>query len=358
MRARSFSLALVVVAAQLVACRSATEAVIAPDAAPTTSASSASASSEPPAAPPPYNLAADLAARAAAARVLFPASQYPALVTHVEADVFLLVSPQGPAMLAAGATQLRRGLAFYYDGHSGPTDPSPPFAKHADRALTVILFASRQPFIDFARTQYQTDAGNMLGFFRRTPREIVISGHDGLGTLLHEIVHSFPETRDLPLWMDEGLGSLFEQPLFDADGTMHGASNARNLLLRDALRRGSKGEPPPGISRLFGMTAHQFKGGSPRAADGGTDEAAKGAAEAMSYATARAFCQWLDAKPRQKLWQFVHAWRDERERAGKEAGDAASARDVDGRAAFAAVMAGPPEAFDEEWRAWVMGKER
>ena len=72
---------------------------------------------------PPYDLPADLALRATTARSLFSPSAFPAYATRLEGSVYLLISPQGPAMLSAGADELRRALRFYYDGHSTPSDP-------------------------------------------------------------------------------------------------------------------------------------------------------------------------------------------------------------------------------------------
>jgi hypothetical protein len=54
------------------------------------------------------------------------------------------------------------------------------------------------------------------------------------------MVHPFIDAnfRDAPLWFNEGLASLFEQPI-DVGGHMHGATNWRLPGLQAALRRGT-----------------------------------------------------------------------------------------------------------------------
>jgi hypothetical protein len=301
--------------------------------------SSASASSAPEGPAPPYDLPADLASRTAAARSFFPEVPPALFSTRVVGDTFLLISSEGPAMLAAGAAQLRRALAFYY---------SVPFARHADHAVSVYLFATRRAFLDFARSHYDVDASRLYGFFRRTPHDLVVSGREGLGTLTHEMIHPIIEADfpRAPLWIDEGIGSLFEQPVFSPDGTMHGQSNRRYARLQKALSAGvDGGEPAPSLVTLFAMSTHEFRGGNPIAGDGGIDRGAKEQSELLHYAMARSFCQWLDSRHR-ALWRFYHAWRD------------GFAGDPTGELAFAAVMKSTPAALDGDWRAWVLAQPR
>jgi hypothetical protein len=302
---------------------------------------------------PPYDLAADLALRASTARSLFSASAFPAYATRLEGSVYLLISPQGPAVLSAGADELRRALRFYYDGHSAPSDPSspPPFARHPDHAISVYLFATRAAFVDFSTHEEHTDPDRpvtLYGFYLPSPHVLVLSGQEVLGTLHHELIHTIVPAADfpgIPRWMNEGLASLFEQPTFDPDGTMHGQSNKRYEVLRRALSGDAGATTParPSLEALFAMSNHEFVGGSPLTPGGTLDEAAKGAAELMHYAMARSFCQWLDARHK-KLWAFYHAWRD------------GFASDKTGEKAFAGVMGGSPAELEVDWEGWVMGR--
>jgi hypothetical protein len=317
-----------------------------PDALPIASSSSSSPA-------PPYDLPADLVLRATAARDLFSRSAFPAYATRLEGSVYLLISPQGPAMLSAGADELRRALRFYYDGHSTPSDPSspPPFTRHPDHAISVYLFATRAAFVDFSVHHESVDPDHpvkLLGFFAPSSHDLVISGQEGLGTLEHETIHTIVPAADfpgVPRWMNEGLASLFEQPQVVADGTMHGQSNARYAVLQRALS-GDAGAMParPSLVGLFAMSNHEFVGGSPLTSEGTLDEAAKTAAELLHYGMARSFCHWLDSNHHRKLWYLYHAWRD------------GFASDRTGEKAFAAVMGGSPAALEADWEAWVMAQ--
>jgi hypothetical protein len=295
----------------------------------------------------PYDLPTDLATRTATARGFFPASTYPAYATRLEASVYFLISPQAPATLSAGVDHLRRALRFYYDGHSTPGDASspPPFARHADHAVSVYLFATRHEFVEFSRRAFEVDVDHpvLYGYYRPSERVIVLSGQEGWGTLNHEMIHPIldSDAPKLPRWMNEGLASLFEQPAPDADGvTMHGRSNERYRVLQRALAADAGAGTVPSLAALFAMSDHEFVGGSPLTAEGKPDRAAKDAAEHLHYGMARSFCQWLDSK-HHKLWAFYHAWRD------------GFATDRTGEKAFAATMSGPPAALDGDWAAWV-----
>jgi hypothetical protein len=297
----------------------------------------------------PYDLAADLSRRTDEARALFPRSAYPALATRVEGTVYLLVAPQGPAMVSAGAHELRRALRYYYERPSTPGDASspPPFARRPDHAVSVYLFATRAAFPDFARHEgVDPDHPVVLyGFALPEQHELVISGQEGLGTLQHETVHTMVPDADfpgIPRWMDEGLASLVEQARFDPDGSMHAQSNGRYLVLQHALRADA-GPARPSLAALFAMSNHEFLGGSPLTPEGKRDLDAKTAAELLHYGTARSFCQWAFAE-HHALWAFYHAWRD-----GFD-------RDPTGEKAFAAVMGGSFAALEADWEAWVMAQ--
>jgi hypothetical protein len=301
----------------------------------------------------PYDLAGDLALRAITARSFFSRSAFPAYATRLEGSVYLLISPEGPAMLSAGTGELRRALRFDYDGHSTPSDETspPPFTRHPDHAISVYLFATRAAFVDFSVHHESVDPDHpvkLLGFFAPSSHDLVISGQEGLGTLEHETIHTIVPAADfpgVPRWMNEGLASLFEQPQVVADGTMHGQSNARYAVLQRALS-GDAGAMParPSLVGLFAMSNHEFVGGSPLTSEGTLDEAAKTAAELLHYGMARSFCHWLDSNHHRKLWYLYHAWRD------------GFASDRTGEKAFAAVMGGSPAALEADWEAWVMAQ--
>jgi hypothetical protein len=127
-----------------------------------------------------------------------------------------------------------------------------------------------------------------------------------------------------PIWLDEGIASLFEAPVMPRPGEIHGTKNWRLPRLRAALGS-NKERDLARLDVLFGMSDERF-----RDAD-----------ESLHYAMARYACQWLDE--RGKLWAFYRAWRDD------------AAHDPTGEKAFATIVGETPRAADEAWATWVRG---
>ena len=77
----------------------------------------------------------------------------------------------------------------------------------------------------------------------------------GGGTLVHEIVHPFVEANvpDCPAWINEGLGSLFEQSA-ERNGHIIGLTNWRLSGLQKAITRGVV----PNFHTLTHTTQDQF----------------------------------------------------------------------------------------------------
>ncbi|MFN2511252.1 MAG: hypothetical protein ABR568_07380 [Pyrinomonadaceae bacterium] len=77
----------------------------------------------------------------------------------------------------------------------------------------------------------------------------------GGGTLVHEIVHPFMEANfpACPPWLNEGLGSLYEQS-GEEDGHIHGYTNWRLPGLQKAIRAGNV----PSFKTLLAMDSNAF----------------------------------------------------------------------------------------------------
>lgn len=107
----------------------------------------------------------------------------------------------------------------------------------------------------------------------------------GGGTLVHEIVHPFIEANfpECPAWLNEGLGSLYEQSS-SRDDRIVGLTNWRLAGLQDAIKRNEV----PTFGALCSTTTHQFY-----RADPGTN-----------YAQARYLCYYLQEKG--LLKKFYH----------------------------------------------------
>jgi|HubBroStandDraft_2_1064218.scaffolds.fasta_scaffold180509_2 hypothetical protein len=77
-----------------------------------------------------------------------------------------------------------------------------------------------------------------FGFYNPATREILANLGLGVKTLSHELVHPIVESDfpDAPTCLDQGIGSLFEKPVFPSPGEVHGATNWRLPRLKAALR--------------------------------------------------------------------------------------------------------------------------
>jgi hypothetical protein len=146
----------------------------------------------------------------------------------------------------------------------------------------------------------------------------------GAGTLTHEIVHAIMDSDfpDAPLWLEEGIASLFEAPVFPGPSEIHGAKNWRLPKLLGALRAHPRREEAR-LDGVFGLTNDAFRAGDER----------------LHYAVARYLCQWLDE--RELLWPFYRALR----------GGIAS--DPTGVRTFTAVTGSSPADSQETWERWV-----
>jgi hypothetical protein len=258
--------------------------------------------------PPLYDLAADLATRAAALRVELG----PRTTTRIASDVFLLVSPSAP--LGESARVAEQAIAAYFHDR---------FARRPGRAVAVILFEHAAPYEAWCRAHEGAACISPYGFYEAETRTVVMNAGPGLGTLTHELVHpiveaDFPQAPD---WINEGIASLYEAFSLPSAGEIRGHKNWRWPRLARALASSSE-RSHASLSALFAMSDREFRG----------------AREDLNYATARYFCQWMDAQG--KLWPFYRAWRD------------GFARDPTGRAAFVATMGATPEAMDAAWAAW------
>ena len=113
------------------------------------------------------------------------------------------------------------------------------------------------------RKSYERGVRALTGEAPGTPYGFYASAHDGLfmniatggGTLVHELVHPYVEADfpGAPAWLNEGLGSLFEQSSH-RDGHIVGHTNWRLEGLQDAIRRGAL----PSFRALTKMSDHAF----------------------------------------------------------------------------------------------------
>jgi hypothetical protein len=167
------------------------------------------------------------------------------------------------------------------------------------------------------------------GVYLPARREIYLATDTaGILTLCHELVHPMLEAdfARAPLWLSEGLASLFELPDLSIPGEIHGLPAARLDDLRDALKAPDAARVVS-LDALFALT---------------TDDAFR-ANEGLHYAAARHFMRWLDN--RHQLWPWYHAYRD------------GVLTDPTGEKAFVATLGKTPAQANAEFVAWVTSPE-
>src|SRR4030095_2165746 len=115
------------------------------------------------------------------------------------------------------------------------------------------------------------------GYYSSTHKALIMNIATGGGTLVHEIVHPFMEANfaGCPPWLNEGLGSLYEQ-CGDVDGHIHGFTNWRLPGLQNSIKAGTV----PTFKKLLSMDISAFYDD-----DRGTN-----------YAQARYLCYYLQQK--------------------------------------------------------------
>jgi hypothetical protein len=277
-------------------------------------AASEDVSPPPPATPAEaYDLSADQQRRARIAKDELG----PKTVTTVVSDVFVVIGPPGwqGGQFEQSVGLMRSSMAGYMNGR---------FGKKPAQAISVYLFPNAKTYESFCARKYSAPCIAHFGFYQPGDRDMVMNIGLGLGTLTHEIVHPLVEADfpEAPTWINEGIASVFEQPVLPKPGEIHGGKNWRHPRLKRALSSVERDRAR--LDHLFGMS----------------DETFRGDAEDLHYAMARYVCQWLDE--RGKLWPFYQRWRDN------------VRSDPTGQTSFTEVVGMTPAEAHVVWAKWVL----
>ncbi|HEX8503273.1 MAG TPA: hypothetical protein VF659_21995 [Pyrinomonadaceae bacterium] len=113
------------------------------------------------------------------------------------------------------------------------------FEKDPADILDVWLFKDSASYNVHARRLFGREPTTPYGYYSPAHKALVMNIETGGGTLVHEIVHPFVEADfpGCPPWLNEGLGSLYEQS-GEQDGHIRGYTNWRLPGLQRAARRG------------------------------------------------------------------------------------------------------------------------
>ncbi len=194
-----------------------------------------------------------------------------------------------------------------------------------NRPITVLLFSGKQPYDHYAEQLFGDRDVSIYGYYKPSPRTLVMNIGTGGGTLVHELTHALVDFDfpNIPDWFNEGLASLHEQCRFRPDGSgIDGLENWRLPALQKAIEAGR-------LRSLESLVR---------------DDDFRGHGVALNYAQARYFCLYMQRKG--LLRDFYRTFRDNRE------------NDPLGSKAVAAVFADRSwKELDDDYRRFVMGLE-
>jgi hypothetical protein len=159
--------------------------------------------------------------------------------------------------------------------------------------LDIWLFKDKESYEKHTLALFGDTPTTPYGYYSSTHKALIMNIETGGGTLVHEIVHPFMEANfpDCPPWLNEGLGSLYEQ-CGDVKGHIYGYTNWRLPGLQQAIRSSRV----PSFKSLMEMDANAFYN-----ADKGTN-----------YGQARYLCYYLQEKGvLVKFYQEFHAHQKE-----------------------------------------------
>ena len=196
------------------------------------------------------------------------------------------------------------------------------FRKDPEHIIDIWLFKDKASYEKHAKEIFGHEPDTTFGYYSAQSRALIMNIHTGGGTLVHEIVHPFVAANfpECPAWLNEGLGSLYEQ-CSEVDGRIVGQTNWRLAGLQAAIRSGTV----PSFKTLLSTTSHQFYEQDP-----GTN-----------YSQARYLCYYL--QEHNLLLKYYHRFHADR------------ATDPSGYNSLIEILGRDDmDAFKTEWEAYVL----
>ena len=162
------------------------------------------------------------------------------------------------------------------------------FKKDPSHIIDVWLFKDNSSYRIHAREIFGDEPDTPYGYSSTIHKALIMNIGTGGGTLVHEIVHPFMESNfpECPSWLNEGLGSLYEQSSGEGKRII-GLTNWRLAGLQRAIKKSRV----PSFKTLTSTSTYEFYQMDP-----GTN-----------YAQARYLCYYLQEK--RLLTKFYHAFQ-------------------------------------------------
>jgi hypothetical protein len=219
------------------------------------------------------------------------------------------------------------------------------FEKGPAAGVRLVLFMRAETFRAGAEALSGEAPDTPFGYYSPELRAVIMNLRTGGGTLVHEMVHTFVEADfpDCPAWLNEGLGSLYEQCRI-APARLIGLTNWRLPALKEALARDTDGGlagpgvvSGPGVLSGAGVLARVVRTSSAEF---------YGANSGLNYAVARYLC--YDLQERGLLEKFYKEFRSDVEEAG-EAGNF-SRELTSGRRTLERILGQTLDEYEPGWR--------
>jgi hypothetical protein len=199
------------------------------------------------------------------------------------------------------------------------------FEKDPADVIDIWLFKDNESYRKHCKSIFGDEPDTPYGYFSHTDNALIMNIATGGGTLVHEIVHPFVASNfpECPSWLNEGLGSLYEQSA-ERDGKIVGLTNWRLRGLQEAIGK----KQVSSFRDLCTTTTSQFYN-----MDKGTN-----------YAQARYLCYYLqEAGLLRKYYRAFHAARND---------------DPSGYQTLKRILGRKDEKemdeFKRQWEAWVL----
>lgn len=199
--------------------------------------------------------------------------------TIVVEKPFVIIGDEDPAMVKARAEKTVRWAVVRLKRMYFEKDP--------DEIIDIWLFKDKKSYRKHTWEIFRDKPDTPFGYSSSAHNALIMDISTGGGTLVHEIVHPFIAANfpDCPAWLNEGLGSLYEQSA-GRGSKIVGLTNWRLAGLQKVIKAGSL----PSFKQLTSTTDKQFYN-----EDAGTN-----------YAQARYLCYYLQEHG--LLTQFYHSF--------------------------------------------------